>query len=240
MPKFFTDQIDGSFARITGKDAAHIVKVLRMRAGEKLTLCDGAGAEYLCEITQITPGAVVLAVLQQKPSATEPTVRVVLYQGLPKSDKMDYIVQKSVELGVSRIVPVITHRCVSRPDADVLKSKTERWNRIAREAAKQCGRAAVPPVSAPLLFREATEEMARLERALLFYEESEVGTVGSLQADFKEIGCMIGAEGGFEPEEVRQARDVGISVTGLGPRILRTETAPLCVLSIIMYATGNL
>ncbi|HEX3027191.1 MAG TPA: 16S rRNA (uracil(1498)-N(3))-methyltransferase [Clostridia bacterium] len=240
MPRFFTKDIDENFARITGQDAKHISRVLRMKPGEKLTVCDGMGNDYLCEITSMLEHEVTLSILDKSKSKSEPAVSVTLFQGLPKSDKMDYIVQKSVELGITRVVPVVTARSVSRPDEKSMHGKIERWNKIAAEAAKQCGRGQIPKVETTVTFHRALDELRRMETALLFYEGSTAKIAGQLNNTVREIGFLIGPEGGLEPGEVQAAKEAGIFVAGLGPRILRTETAPICVLSIIMYATGNL
>lgn len=240
MPRFFTPSVDGDNVCITGGDAQHITRVLRMRPGEKLTVCDGLGGDYLCEITGVSDAMVTLCVLERTASRAEPTVRATLYQGLPKFDKMDFIVQKSVELGISRVVPVLTARCVSRPDEKSMLARTERWNKIAFEAAKQCGRGIIPQVSPAMRFEDAVGELQPIEHAMLFYEGSGMGSAGGFSPDMHEIGFMVGPEGGFEPSEVQTAGAAGIRIMGLGPRILRTETAPLCVLSAVMYATGNL
>lgn len=239
MPRFFTQDVDEKNARITGPDAVHIARVLRMRAGEKLTVCDLAGSDYLCEILSADPDAVDLHVLEKSPTIAEPDVRVTLYQGLPKAEKMEWIVQKSVELGVSRIVPMLTARCVSRPDRAAMTKKIARWGKIALEAAKQSGRGCLPCVDEAVEFHTAAQELAGMECAALFYEKGG-GAHGELWSGKKEIGICIGPEGGFAEEEVALAKEFGISICTLGPRILRTETAPLCVLSVVMFATGNL
>ena len=249
MPKFFiestqNDDFDNGPLTITGDDAAHISRVLRMKPGEHLTVCNCRGFDFICEILEIRPETVQLKVLERQRSLTEPSVAVTLYQGLPKGDKMDFIVQKSVELGVTRIVPVITLRSVSRPDAKSLGRKAERWNRIAAEAAKQCGRGILPEVRPVVGFEDAIGIMASHNIALMLYEQNG----GSLSDHFanlqsaplRSIGVLIGPEGGFDTAEADYARSHGITTAGMGPRILRTETAPLCALSVIMYATNNL
>ncbi|ADU28105.1 16S rRNA (uracil(1498)-N(3))-methyltransferase [Ethanoligenens harbinense] len=239
MPRFFTQDVDETHGCITGADAAHIARVLRMRPGDKLTVCDLAGSDYLCEILSAAPDAVELRVLEKRPTIAEPSVHVTLFQGLPKADKMELIVQKSVELGVSRVVPVLTARCVSRPDRATLAKKTARWQKIAAEAAKQSGRGRLPVVGEAVDFSAAARELAGMERGVLFYEKGGDAHLGVWNG-VREIGVCIGPEGGFADEEVALAGELGVRVCTLGPRILRTETAPLCVLSVIMYATGNL
>jgi 16S rRNA (uracil1498-N3)-methyltransferase len=174
------------------------------------------------------------------PSETEPSVKVTLYQAMPKSDKMELIIQKAVELGVSAIVPVQTKRCVSRPDAKSMAKKLERYNRIALEAAKQCGRGRIPQVLPMLDYSEALTAMKADERAFLFYENSTSSFRKELEQKVSSVSIMVGAEGGFEEEEVSKALEQGIASLSLGKRILRCETAPLAALSIIMYETGNM
>ncbi len=240
MPRFFTETINETKGTISGDDAKHIAKVLRMHAGEKLVACDCQGFDYDCVIDSLTDKEVELSVERKYLSATEPSVRVTLYQAMPKSDKMELIIQKAVELGVSAIVPVQTKRCVSRPDAKSMAKKLERYNRIALEAAKQCGRGRIPQVLPMLDFTEAIKAMKEDQRAFLFYENSTSSFRKELEQGVSSVSIMVGAEGGFEEEEVQKALDLDIASLSLGKRILRCETAPLAALSIIMYETGNM
>ena len=239
MPRFFSDAISGTQAVLTGEDAAHVARSLRMHPGEELTLCDGKGTDYRCAITEIQPDLVQLQVLQSCPSLTEPSLFVRLYMALPKGEKFELIVQKAVELGVGEIVPVLTHRCISRPDAKSMQKKLQRYNRIALEAAKQSMRGRVPQVRQLLTFEQAVQEMQQADNAVLFYERSTASMQQILKKPGKTFAVMIGAEGGFEESEVEYARQQGIASLTLGPRILRCETAPLAALSVLMYATGN-
>ena len=159
MPRFFTQDITETGGCITGEDAKHIAKVLRMKVGDELTVCDTKGRDYDCMIEEIGAGEVRLKVLSVAPSQSEPDVRVHLYQAMPKADKMETIIQKAVELGAASITPVMTRRCVSRPDAKSMDKKLVRYNRIALEAAKQCGRGVVPPVLPLLELPQALEQM---------------------------------------------------------------------------------
>ena len=240
MPRFFTETIDENKGIITGDDAKHIAKVLRMHPGEKLVACDCQGKDYDCVIESLTDKEVELSVEKVYASETEPSVHVTLYQAMPKSDKMELIIQKAVELGVSAIVPVQTKRCVSRPDAKSMAKKLERYNRIALEAAKQCGRGCIPAVLPMLDFGEAIKAMKEDQRAFLFYENSTSSFRKELEQGVNSVSIMVGAEGGFEEEEVQKALELGIASLSLGKRILRCETAPLAALSIIMYETGNM
>lgn len=240
MPKFFCENIENNFVVIKGEDATHITKSLRMKLSEVVTVCDLRGNDYLCEISEFLPNGVKLLVKEAKSSSGEPNIKVTLYQALPKADKMEYIIQKSVELGVYRIVPVITSRCVSRPDKASLEKKLARWNKISEEAAKQCGRGILPQVSAVLELHEAINEMKSCDTSVMFYEENGGLASDTLKEIGKTVGVLIGPEGGFEPFEAKLAQDAGITIAGMGPRILRAETAPLCALSVIMFTTGNI
>ena len=240
MPRFFTETINESKGIISGDDAKHIAKVLRMHAGEKLVACDCQGYDYDCVIESLSDKEVELSVERKYSSETEPSVSVTLYQAMPKSDKMELIIQKAVELGVSAIVPVQTKRCVSRPDAKSMAKKLERYNRIALEAAKQCGRGRIPQVLPMLDFADAIKAMKEDQRAFLFYENSTSSFRKELEQGVNSVSIMVGAEGGFEEEEVQKALNLGIASLSLGKRILRCETAPLAALSIIMYETGNM
>lgn len=240
MPRFFTETINESKGIISGDDAKHIAKVLRMHVGERLIACDCKGFDYDCVIESLSDKEVELSVEKAYPSETEPSVRVTLYQAMPKSDKMELIIQKAVELGVSAIVPVQTKRCVSRPDAKSMAKKLERYNRIALEAAKQCGRGRIPEVLPMMDFGDAIKAMKEDQRAFLFYENSNSSFRKELEQGVNAVSIMVGAEGGFEEEEVQKALELGIASLSLGKRILRCETAPLAALSIIMYETGNM
>ena len=240
MPRFFTGNIDENTGLITGDDAKHIAKVLRMRPGERLIACDQNGQDYHCIIEQVGEKEVTLQVQQVTPCQAEPDIRVRLYQAMPKSDKMELIIQKAVELGVAEVIPVQTHRCVSKPDTKSMAKKLERYNRIALEAAKQCGRGIIPQVLPMMDYKEALNRMAQDDTALVFYENSTASFAQCLQKPAKTISVMVGAEGGFEPEEIAAAWEKGIASVSLGPRILRCETAPLAALAVIMYQTGNM
>lgn len=239
MPRFFTDTPPDEAALITGEDAQHIGRSLRMKPGEALTLCCG-GVDHECEIVSITSDSVVCRVLSKAPSPAEPAVEVTLFQALPKSDKLELIIQKAVELGVRRIAPVLTARCISRPDERSLGKKLERWQKIALSAAKQSGRGLIPEVMPVIGFEECLSQAAALDRAFFCYEKggeslSKLGLSGA-----RRIGLIVGPEGGFEDGEAQAAEVMGICMTSLGRRILRCETAPLAALSAIMLLSGDL
>lgn len=244
MSKFFVDQsnINTDSIKITGDDVNHIKRVLRLRAGDKIVICDGAGIDYFTEIKEVEENSVSTMILSKQHSSTEPPVGITLFQGIPKSDKMDYIIQKSVELGISRIIPVSTERTVvkldSRKDA---VNKTTRWQRIAFEAAKQCNRGIIPKVELPVGFDECLSLMAGVDLAIIPYEKEAENSLRNYlrSGSIKKAGMLIGPEGGFTEKEVQKAASAGIKPVTLGPRILRTETAGIAVLSILMYELGD-
>ncbi len=239
LPRFFKDSLPEGETVLTGEDARHIGLSLRMRVGEKITLCS-RGMDFECEIVSITPQEVRCRVVEGKPSEGEPTVKITLFQALPKSGKMSTIVQKAVELGVYKIVPVVTARCVARPDSRSMARKNDRWNKVALAAAKQCGRGVIPEVTDMVMFDEALAQAAALDRCLFCYEG---GGDSLLTADLKDaetIGIFIGAEGGFEESEYEAALKAGASSITLGRRILRCETAPLAAIAGVMLVTGNM
>ena len=240
MPRFFTQTISREGGSITGDDAKHIAKVLRMKIGEELTVCDTKGYDYHCMIESLSDKEVTLKVLSAEESQSEPSVKVHLYQAMPKGDKLELIIQKAVELGVDSITPVMTRRCVSKPDAKSMAKKLERYNRIALEAAKQSGRGKIPQVKPLLELNEALDEMAETSCPILFYENATAPAKEVIDQAGQEIAVLIGSEGGFDESEVVKAKEKGCQVLLLGKRILRCETAPLAALSIIMFETGNM
>lgn len=238
MPRFFIDYIPQQMAEITGGDARHIALSLRMKIGEELTLTHG-GTDYFCNIESINPESVVLAVKSSAPCAAEPSVELTLFQAVPKLDKLETIVQKAVELGACRIVPVLTRRCISRPKEQEFEKKRARLSKIALEAAKQSGRGIVPEIAPLTSFKNAVAEMKKSDVALMCYEnggkhfsEIELCKSGS-------ISLFIGSEGGFDFEEADFAVESGVVPIWLGSRILRCETAPIAAISVIMHMTGN-
>ena len=240
MAWFFTEHnIKGDQHIISGEDAKHISKVLRMSRGEELTIVTPDKMQCLCEVFSINSDSVTVDVISKKPCENEPDVFVTLYQALPKSDKMDFIIQKCVELGVSRIVPMLSARCVSRPDAKSLAKKRERWQKIALQAAMQSRRGIIPEVCPCVSFQNAAELTKSNEQTIIFYELGGAPVREIIENKPKTIGMFIGSEGGFEQNEVDLiAKSDGTAAT-LGKRILRAETAPLAALSVIMYQTGN-
>lgn len=241
MPRFFVESLAGDPIVIEGGDARHISLSLRMKQGEELILCDGKGTEAVCTVASLCPESVVLDVKERRASETEPKTRVTLYQALPKSDKLEYIVQKAVELGVYRIVPVLTSRCISRPDEKTAAKKRERLCKIAAEAAKQSGRGILPEVGGVLTFKNAVKEMSTAALPIFFFEHADLPLRKYMEKyTGGDIAVMVGAEGGFSDEEAAFAEENGLLSASLGPRILRCETAPVAALSAIMYAAGEM
>lgn len=238
MPRFFIDMPTDSKAVITGSDAVHIGRSLRMKLGDEITLCS-QGIDFNAEILTISDSEVVCEILSSHKSETEPNVRLTLFQAMPKSDKMDLIVQKAVELGAFRICPVLTERCVSRPDSKSFEKKRQRWQKIALEAAKQSGRGIIPEIGNMLSFKECVTQMQNTH-AFMCYEKGGKSLSSDALSNADEISLLIGSEGGFEQSEADFAAENGITLAGLGSRILRCETAPIAAISIIMSITGNM
>jgi len=242
MPRFFVEHASSEQIIITGEDAHHIGRSLRMRTGEQLTVC-AEGLDYECEITRITDSEVYLKPLSIAPCAAEPSVKVTLYQAVPKQDKLAEIVQKAVELGVYEIVPVLTSRCVSRPTKADFEKKRQRLQKIAVSAAKQSGRGIIPQVSWAGDFTNVLDIAVKKELALFMYETGEreaLDTVLGANANVSTAAIITGPEGGFARFEADLAKACGLHICSMGERILRCETAPVVALTAMMYATGNL
>ena len=241
MPRFFIDksQIEDSSLFIIGDDARHIARSLRMAVGDEVTVSDGEGGEYFCKLTKIRDDRCDLVIEEQRRSKSEPKYEISLFMAYPKSDKLELIVQKAVELGANKIIPFESSRCIKKPKAEKALEKTSRLERIAEEAAKQCGRALLPKVSLPLSFAEAVKSASEYELSLFCYEGDGTRSLKSILSSFenapKNIAVMIGSEGGFSPEEAALAANAGMQQTNLGPRILRCETAPDYCLAAISY-----
>lgn len=241
MQHFFVDpfQVRGEYIYIEGTDVNHMKNVLRMKQDEELTVSDGNNHKYLCRIARYGDGQAVVAILEEETSDTELPSRIYLFQGLPKQDKMELIVQKAVELGAYEVIPVATKRAVVRLDAKKAVKKVERWQSIAESASKQAGRGIVPHVTEVLGFSEALEYAEKLDVVLIPYELAEgmqetKAVIESVQPT-QSVGVFIGPEGGFDREEVEEALGMGATAITLGKRILRTETAGLTTLSVLMF-----
>lgn len=239
LPRFFSDNINDNAVIITGSDAVHIGRSLRMRLGDELVVCNN-GIEYNTVIESISDEQVVCKIKSFQTSQTEPNVKLTLFQAMPKSDKLDFIVQKAVELGVSKICTVITSRCVSRPDKKSFEKKKKRLQKIALEAAKQSGRGIIPEISDIITFDECLNLMGEQDLNLICYEKGGISLREAGLEGCSSIGLFIGSEGGFDQKEVDKCVEKGVKPVGLGKRILRCETAPITAISIIMFLTGNM
>lgn len=241
MYRFFVtpQQTGGESIIITGSDVNHIKNVLRMKKGEHILISDGVEREYECEIVQLQDDSVEAKILDVFGSAAELPAKITLFQGLPKSDKMEWIIQKAVELGVYEIVPVATKRAIVKLDSKKAKKKIERWNTIALSAAKQAKRGRIPEVKSVMTLKEAYNYAKDFDGCIIPYEDARgmehSRKVMSSLKEKRRIGIFIGPEGGFEEVEVEEAKMLGIEPVSLGRRILRTETAGMAVLSILMF-----
>ncbi|MBO4938393.1 MAG: 16S rRNA (uracil(1498)-N(3))-methyltransferase [Oscillospiraceae bacterium] len=240
MARFFVEpeELNGQEIILSGENAQH-AKVLRLKAGEELLVCDGVGRECVCRVQEVNP--VILEVLESRNSVTEAAVRVSVYMAFPKADKLEHVIQKATELGAYEIVAFPSARCISKPDDKSLKKKLERWQKIAASAAEQSGRGRIPQVLVLPSFASALERAAHADKALMFYENEHATTLRMAMetGGWKTVSLLTGPEGGLEEKEVEQARTAGLQVCTLGSRILRCETAPLCALSAVMYAAGE-
>ena len=242
MARFFMagTNLKGGTAIITGRDAEH-VRVLRLRPGEDLIICDGEGTDYKCRLVYADKEQAEAEVLEVVRCPAEPTVAVTLLCGLPKGDRVDFILQKGVEAGASEILFFNCRRCVARPETP--EKKLERWQRIAEEAAKQSGRGIIPRVGWAGEFEQMLNIAVKKELGLFMYETGEreaLNTVLEANREAKTAAIITGPEGGFEEYEAKLARVCGLHVCSMGERILRCETAPIVALTATMYATGNL
>lgn len=240
MTRFFVDpeELELNQIYLAGENAAH-AKVLRLKAGEEVMVCDGQGSECLCRVETADGGQFSLSVVSRGFSEAEAAVQVSVYMALPKADKLEHVIQKATELGAYEIVTFPTARCVSRPDEKSLNKKLDRWQKIAASAAEQSGRGRIPKVVVLPSYAAALKRAAECDKAIVFYENEHATTLRQAleAAPFKSVSILSGPEGGFEESEIHQARDAGLQVCTLGRRILRCETAPLCGLSAIMYAS---
>ena len=243
MPRFFlsASNISDGFVTVRGDDALHISRSLRMKPGEHITVCDMQKIEYDCVLEDFTSDTVRARIISSHPTDTEPPHRIRLYQALPKSDKLDVIIQKSVESGASEIIPFESERCIAKSDGSKEAKKTERRARIALEAAKQCGRGIIPSVKPTIGYDEMLREASEDDVRLFFYEGDGTRSLRELLTEcYPERQCggisiVVGAEGGFSFDEVERAREAGFMICGLGKRILRCETASGFALACLSF-----
>lgn len=242
MTRFFvsTEEMNGEFLVLTGENAVH-AKVLRLKSGEQLTVCDGNGNECLCTISDVSPDQISLVVNHRQESVTEPRVKASVYMSFAKGDKLEHVIQKATELGAYEVVAFPSDRCVSKPDDKSLRKKLERWQKIAASAAEQSGRGYIPQVVVLNSYKEALSRAAKADISILFYENERATTLRMALEEkaYSTISLLTGPEGGLETSEVELALATGLKVCTLGTRILRCETAPLCALSAVMYASGE-
>ena len=246
MPKFFVpkENINGDSIIINSEDVSHITRVLRMSEGDTLLLCDSSGFDYDAQICEISQKEIICRILETRKSDTEPNIEVILFQALPKASKMEYIIQKTTELGISKIVPCALSRCVVKlENAKAEAKKTERWQKIAEAAAKQSGRGIVPEIAPVATLNDAIAQLLECDIAFAPYECEDMQSLKSILTSVenpKKIGFIIGPEGGFDIKEIEQIRNAGIKTVTLGKRILRTETAGEAVLAMTMYEKGDI
>ena len=242
MTRFFISKelLESDEITLCGENAAH-AKVLRLKAGEQVLVCDGQGRECICTVTSIMPSEYQLSVMERRESVSEAAVKVSVYMAFPKADKLEHVIQKATELGAYEIVAFPSSRCVSKPDEKSLKKKLERWQKIAASAAEQSGRGRIPEVIVLPSFSAALARAAEADMPIMFYENEHATTLKMAleSCKFNTVSLLSGPEGGLEEREVELAKEAGLHICTLGRRILRCETAPLCGLSAVMYAAGE-
>ncbi len=239
MPRFFTEIIGEREIILDGENATHISRSLRAKIGDELIVCDGKGTDYKTKIVSIDNSTVTAEIIDSHRCVTESPCRITLFQAMPKSDKFELIVQKAVELGVYEIVPVLTEFCVSRPDEKSFNKKLDRYQKIALEAAKQCGRGIIPIVRNIMGYKECIAKMQESETSIMFYENATSALQKELLPQKQSLSVLIGSEGGFSTKEVDFAKENNIKICTMGNRILRCETASFYALSAISYQYEN-
>lgn len=241
MHKFFTEDIESELARITGPDVKHAWKVLRLKAGDDVLVNDLAGTDYLGRIRHVNKEEVLVDLISKSDKSNESPLQITVFQGLPKGQKMDLIVQKLSELGVVRLVPMLTHRVV--PEVRNSYRKLDRLRRISLEAGKQARRSRLLEVAEPLALGDLSDELKNLDLVIVPYEEMSGAGIKSIESSIlaaTQIGLVVGPEGGFEDSEIEWLMEQGAKIVTLGPRILRTETCALSVVSILQYLAGDM
>lgn len=243
MPKFFVlpEQVEEDKIILKGEDAKHIATVLRGKPEDIITVCDGNGMDYKCKLNSVNAKSVEALITERKYCDVEPKTTITLFQGLPKADKMELIIQKCIELGVDEIIPVMTERTVVKFGSDEKeKKKIERWQKIAESAAKQSGRGKITKIGQVCTLKQALEKASQKDGILLPYEEEKERTLKDFFSVFEgnSLALFIGPEGGFSKEEIEMASKKKAIIVTLGKRILRTETAGMSVLSVLYYELG--
>lgn len=242
MVRFFVspDELMRDEIILKGENAAH-AKVLRLREGEQVLACDGEGKECICRIGTPDAGELPMSVISRRQSTSEANVKVSVYMAFPKADKLEHVIQKATELGAYEIVAFPSARCVSKPDDKSIKKKLERWQKIAASAAEQSGRGRIPQVRVMPSFSDALKQAAKADLSIMFYENERATTLRMAleSVQYHSVSLLSGPEGGLEQKEVEMAAEAGLRICTLGNRILRCETAPLCGISAVMYASGE-
>ncbi|ASS76098.1 16S rRNA (uracil(1498)-N(3))-methyltransferase [Tumebacillus algifaecis] len=245
MQRYFVEPeaIQNGAVTITGDDVKHIVRVLRMEAGEQVIVCDGVGHAYLVELTELGGEQVVGRIMEQLADTAEPRVKITLAQGLPKGDKMDLIVQKGTEVGISRFVPLEMARCIVQYDQKKEQKRRERWQKIAKEAAEQAHRTLIPSVGIGMTLKQLVGNLDGFDLVLVPYEGEKARGLREVLQEHPDVGhicVVIGPEGGISEAEIETALAAGAIPVTLGPRILRTETAGLVTAACICYQVGEM
>lgn len=246
MHKFFVPEeniIDG-IAYIKGEDVKHIYKVLRLKEDDRVSINNCCGQEFLGIISGVDKDQVIIKLSEKLDLNNESNIGIYLFQAFPKSNKMDFIVQKTTELGVKEITPILTERVVVKSRKGEF-NKVERWNRIVKESCKQCKRSIIPKVNLPINFEEALEKLKHMDLIIVPYENENNFGIKKLMSNInrdkiKKVAVIIGAEGGFSESEINKLKKIHSNIVTLGPRILRTETASIVCISLIMYELGDL
>ena len=235
------EAVKGNNITISGKEAHHIIDVMRLKKLDKVVTFDGTGREYVGFIKEIKHKSLVIEIVETRAPSSKANYEITLIQAIPKKDKMDYIVEKATELGVHSIVPVITNRTVPAWDGSKMNAHVERWLKIAKEAAKQCGRADLPGVCEITSFHDAMRNASDYDFKLMAALSNEAVPLKSALDNFNggRVGVAIGPEGDFTPAEVREAKEAGFRITSLGSRVLKSDTASLAVLAILNYEFTN-
>lgn len=241
MPRFFVDenQIKDNIIILDEENSNHIVKVLRSKIGDLVTICNKNYVDYDCEIKEINKKQVILNILKKYENTTEPKIKVTLFQALPKQSKMELIIEKCVEIGINEIIPIETKFCIAKSN-DKKENKKERWQKIAETAAKQCNRGIIPKIKDTIDIKDIKDLYADFDAFIVAYEKEKNLDIKSYfnsikNDEIKKIGIVIGSEGGFDVSEIDFLKSIGLKSVSLTSRILRTETAPIYLLSILLY-----
>jgi 16S rRNA (uracil1498-N3)-methyltransferase len=245
MKRFFiqSNEITKPFPEISGQDALHIIKVLRLNKGDHIVLLDGTGLEYEAEIVRFSKNCVYVSIVRKILTGTESSVQIIVGQGYLKDKKMDLLVRHLTEIGIFRWIPVITERSIPQPDKKRMLSRTRRWKTIANEAVKQCKRSTPPEIAAPMTFQEIIRENNKADVKIIFYENETIPIQKTLIPEgqiLSKILILLGPEGGFNPKEVDLAKASGFITASLGPRILKVETASISACTLVQYLFGDM